>query len=189
MGQRMFVAVGLPEEVREDLADFLAPREGMPWVDPRQWHLTLAFMESVPVAREDELVERLAVAAGRVGPFPLRLTGAGCFPDPTRAKALWLGVDDAARGPLQRLATGARAAANVTGAPPDGRAFVPHLTLARLRRPVEATRWLRVLDTYVSPVVEVDEVELVASYLGEGAKGRPRHEVVATIPLGSSRRG
>lgn len=180
----MFVSVAVPEPVRDDLATLLEPRTGMPWVDPAQWHLTLAFLASVPAAREDELVERLGVAAARVDPFAVRLTGAGCFPDPTRAKVLWIGVDAAARDPLGRLATAARAAAGVSGAAPDGRAFVPHLTLARLRRPVEATRWLRVLDTLESPPWTVRDVELVASYLGEGAKRRPRHEVVARLPLG-----
>lgn len=184
MGQRMFVAVAPPPEFVADLSDFLAPREGMPWVDPAQWHLTLAFMSSVPVAREDELVERLGTATARVAPFDVELRGAGSFPDASRAKVLWLGVDESARPSLERLAKGARSAAGVSGAPPDGRAFVPHLTLARLRRPVEATRWLRVLETYRSPSWRVEEVELVASHLGGGPKGRPRHEVVARLPLG-----
>lgn len=184
MGQRMFVAVVPPADVVEDLSDFLEPREGMPWVDPAQWHLTLAFMASVGEPREDELVERLGVAAARVPPFDLALGGAGCFPDPTRASVLWLGVGETARSPLTRLATGARAAAAVSGAPADGRAFVPHLTLARLRRPIEATRWLRILETYRSPTWRVAEVELIASHLGEGPKGRPRHEVRARRPLG-----
>ena len=65
MGQRMFVAVVPPQGVVEDLSDFLAPREGMPWVDPAQWHLTLAFMASVPEAREDELVEQIGRASCR----------------------------------------------------------------------------------------------------------------------------
>ncbi|WP_318240858.1 RNA 2',3'-cyclic phosphodiesterase [Janibacter melonis] len=185
MGHRMFVAAALPEAVREDLAAFLEPREGMPWVDAVQWHLTLAFMASVPPSRADELVERLAHAAGRVAPFALSLGGAGSFPHAGRASVLWLGVDDAAQDPLARLARACRAAASVSGASPDGRAFVPHLTLARLRRPVEATRWLRVLDAWRAAPFVVDEVELVASFLGEGAKGRPRHEVVAALRLGA----
>ena len=183
MGQRMFVAVVPPQGVVEDLSDFLAPREGMPWVDPAQWHLTLAFMASVPEAREDELVERLGGAAARVAPFDLALRGAGNFPDAARAKVLWLGVEESAHHSLERLAKGARAAATVSGASPDGRAFVPHLTLARLRRPIEVTRWLRVLETYRSPVWRVEEVEVIASHLGEGAKGRPRHELLARLPL------
>lgn len=183
MGQRMFVAVVPPDDVIEQVADFLAPREGMPWIDPSQWHLTLAFMASVPDAREDELVERLGQAAARVAPFDVALDGAGCFPDPSRASVLWLGVGEAAREPMARLAKGARAAANVSGAPPDGKAFVPHLSLARLKRPVAADRWLRVLDTFSSTPWRVAHVELIASHLGEGPRRRPRHEVVAEVPL------
>src|SRR5699024_5672049 len=62
VGQRMFVSVVPPEVVVADLAEFLAPREGMPWIDPAQWHLTLAFMASVPEARQDELIDRLGEA-------------------------------------------------------------------------------------------------------------------------------
>ena len=74
----MFVAVVPPEEVVEELIDFLAPREGMPWIDPSQWHLTLAFLPSVPDAREADLVEHLDAAASRVAPFDAVLGGAGC---------------------------------------------------------------------------------------------------------------
>src|SRR5699024_2894938 len=69
VGQRMFVSVVPPEDVVADLAEFVAPREGMPWIDPAQWHLTLAFMASVPEARQDELIDRLGEAAARVAPF------------------------------------------------------------------------------------------------------------------------
>ncbi|WP_338748044.1 RNA 2',3'-cyclic phosphodiesterase [Janibacter alittae] len=183
MGQRMFVAVVPPQDVVEELADFLTPREGMPWIDPSQWHLTLAFLASVPDARADDLVERLGVAAARVAPFDVVLGGSGCFPDPSRAKVLWLGVDEVAGESLTRLAKGARAAANVSGATPDGKNFVPHLTLARLKRSIEATTWLRVLDTFSSSRWRVREIELVASHLGEGPRRRPRYETVARLTL------
>ncbi|NYF99358.1 RNA 2',3'-cyclic phosphodiesterase [Janibacter cremeus] len=183
MGQRMFVAVVPPQDVLDELADFLAPREGMPWIDPSQWHLTLAFLASVPDAREDEFVDHLGVAAARVTPFDVVLGGAGCFPEPSRAKVLWLGVDEVAGESLTRLATGARAAANVSGATPDGKAFVPHLSLARLKRSIEATKWLRVLDTFSSSRWRVREIELIASHLGEGPRRRPRYETVARLAL------
>lgn len=183
-GLRMFVAVVPPEPVVEELADFLEPREGMPWIAAEQWHLTLAFMESVPEHRVDDLAEGLADRLGRHDAFAARLVGAGCFPTPERASVLWLGVDPAAGERLAALSTNARNVAASVGAPPDGRAFVPHLTLARLRRPIEATKWLRVLDAFASSSWTVDEVALVESHLGEGPHRRPRHETVATIALG-----
>lgn len=187
----MFVAIRPPDHVVEDLDDFLAPRREasrLRWTHPETWHLTLAFMADVPDRSRDELEERLAAAAVRRRPFDVRLAGGGAFPDPTRAKVLYADVRPAtSRGDveLDRLAVGARTAAATSGAPPDGARFVPHLTLARMNRPVEATRWLRVLSAYEGPAWTVEEVELVSSHLGEGPRNRPRHEPVAVFRLGA----
>jgi 2'-5' RNA ligase len=183
---RMFIAVVPPVEVVEDFAAFLAPRQeaepGFRWTVPEQWHVTLAFMPALADRHLDDLEERLARAAARRTAFPVRFAGAGAFPDPARAKVLFTAVET--EGPeLRHLATGVRAAATKAGASPEGGRFHPHVTLARTGRPVEATRWLRVLDTYQGPRWSATEVALVASHLGEGPRGRPRYEVLATFPL------
>ena len=201
----MFVAVLPPEEVRDELARFLEPRPGLTWTDPAQWHLTLAFCESVDTWRIDEFVDRLDAGARRHAPFRLRVAGAGAFPSVDRPRVLWAGVqgasvpggsgagssadsgDDVRR--LHALSTMARNAANAAGGSPDGARFRPHLTLARLRGHTDATAWLRVLDTFAGSPWTVDEVALVDSFLGEARGGRARHEVVARLPLGGPGRG
>lgn len=185
----MFTAVLPPDDVLEELEEFLAPRrEAAPfrWTLPDQWHLTLGFMERVPERSLDDLHERLTRAGRRRTPFTLAVSGGGAFPGPARAKVLYAGVEAApeALEELRRLSTGARAAAAKAGAPVDGATFRPHLTLARLNKPVEATRWLRVLETYRSRPFQVEELVLVASHLGEGPRKRPRYETVATFALG-----
>ena len=182
MSTRMFVALRPPAEVRDHLAAFLDARPQLAWTPPEQWHLTLAFMAAVPDYRQDELVERLTDAFARKRAPLLTLLGAGAFPDPARARVLWLGAR-VLDGSLADLSVVARNAANVSGAAPDGRAFVPHVTLARLSRPIEATRWLRILDTFTSDPFEAQAAELIASHLGEGPGGRPRYEEIATFPL------
>ena len=184
-GQRMFVAVVPPEHVRHDLAEFLSVRDQMAWTDPAQWHVTLAFCASVPTHRIDDFAELLASAAERREPFTATIAGAGAFPHPDRASVLWLGVE-APPDALDHLSVTARHAANLVGANPDGRRFTPHLTVARLRRPISATKWLRVLDSYRSPSWQVDAIDLVASHLSAGPGGRPLHEVVAHCLLGCS---
>jgi len=183
----MFVALVPPAPVLEHLGEFLAPRQEagpeLRWTSPEQWHLTLAFMAEVADRRLDELGERLTRAAARRTPFGVRLAGGGAFPDAARAKVLFAGVEADDGVELARLATGVRAAASRAGAAPDGGRFHPHLTLARSRRPVEATRWLRVLGSYRGPQWQAEEVALVASHLGEGPRRRPRHEVVETFPV------
>jgi 2'-5' RNA ligase len=183
----MFAAVFPPEAALDDLGEFLGPRQeagpGLRWTVPEQWHLTLAFMPDVADRHLDDLSARLTRAAARRTPFDARLAGGGAFPNPARAKVLYVGVQTTGEH-LARLATGVRAAAAKAGADPQGGRFRAHLTLARTGRPVEATRWLRVLDAYRGPAWRAEEVALVASHLGEGPRNRPRHEVLETFRLG-----
>jgi RNA 2',3'-cyclic 3'-phosphodiesterase len=185
---RMFVAVVPPPEALEDLAAFLGPRQDAEmcfrWTVPEQWHLTLAFMPEVADRHLDDLISRLERAAARRTAFAVSLIGAGAFPDPARAKVLYAGVEAGpAREELRRLATGARSAANKSGAEASGGRFHPHVTLARIGKPAEVTRWLRVLNTYRGPEWPVEEVALLESHLGEGPRNRPRHEVVEWFSL------
>jgi 2'-5' RNA ligase len=186
---RMFVAVVPPQDVVEDLEEFLEPRReagDLRWTSPESWHVTLAFLAQVADARLEDLQERLDHAASRRTPMTVRLGGGGAFPDVAHAKVVYAGVEaeEPAHEELRRLATGVRAAADRAGAPPDGARFRPHLTLARTRRPGDVVRWARLLDTWSSRPWTVDEVELVQSFLGEGPRGRPRYETRSVHRLG-----
>lgn len=187
---RMFIALPLPEAVKEDLAGFLEPRQeaglrnlGLRWTTPEQWHVSLAFLPQVADRHTDELLERVQRAASRRNPLALRLVGAGAFPHAGHAKVLWAGLEHDGEE-LMRLAGGVRAAAARSGITVDGARFRPHLTLARLGRPADVTRLLAVLEQYAGPSWQAREIALMASYLGQGPKGRPRHEVRATFELG-----
>jgi RNA 2',3'-cyclic 3'-phosphodiesterase len=183
----MFVAVVPPVEAVEDLAEFVAPRQeagaDLRWTDEDQWHVTVAFMADVPERAVDEVVDGVADAVSSRSPLGLRCTGAGAFPHAGAARVLWTGLDGDLTG-LAALARGVRRACSHGGGSPDGGPFHPHVTLARTRRPLEATRWVRVLDGYAGPAWAATEVTVFASHLGEGRGRRPRHEVVATAQLG-----
>ena len=124
-------------------------------------------------------------AGDTVTVFAAALRAGGAFPDVGRGRVLYVGIDVGEQQErLRRLADGARAAANRAGAPVDGARLHPHVTLARSGRPVEMSRWVRLLDTYAGPSWPVNRLTLFASHLGEGPRRRPRHEVVASVPLG-----
>jgi RNA 2',3'-cyclic 3'-phosphodiesterase len=186
---RLFAALIPPERALEDLDDFLdVRREVGPfrWTQADQVHVTLAFLADVPERSLDELVERLGRAAGRRTAFETAIAGGGAFPDAARAKVLWTGLDldETGRTELARLATGARAAAAKSGVEVAGQRFKAHLTVARLGRPQEVTRWVRLLDAYRGPTWTADTISLVQSHLGEGPRNRPRYEVLEEFPLG-----
>ena len=152
-------------------------------VVPEQWHATLGFMGSAPDRVVEDLVERLAEVAARTTAHRLAASGGGCFPDVGRAKVLWAGlagdVDE-----LSALARRVRAVCSTVGAAPAGGPFIPHLTLGRFPRAEDATRWVRVLETYAGPSWDASEVSLVSSHLPRERGHRPRHEVLARLPLG-----
>jgi len=184
---RMFVAAVPPPSVVEDLEEFLAVRRdaaAFRWALPEQWHITLAFLGDVPDRAYDDLVERLERAARKRHPMTATIAGGGAFPNVGRAKVLWAGVelDDAEE--LRRLATGSRAAASKAGIEVSGDRFKPHITVARMGRPVEATSWVRLLDAYRGPTYDLDEISLIESHLGEGPRKRPRYDVRETFALG-----
>lgn len=189
---RLFAALVPPETVVSDLEEFLAPRQDSPegaalrWTVPEQWHVTLAFMGDVGERHLDDLLERLQRAARRRPSLQLAVTGGGAFPDVGRARVLYAGLDcHGADAELRQLAVGTRAAAAKAGADAEGGRLRPHVTLARLGRPVDVTRWVRLLDGYRGPDWRATEVALVRSHLGEGPRRRPRYELVETFPLGA----
>lgn len=185
---RLFAALRVPSPAREDLSAFLEPRLSafdVSWTPPEHWHLTLAFAADAPEHAVPALAERLATVAARRCRFDVTLAGGGTFPDPFAARVLYaVPQTDAAGGlELDRLSASARAAASTSGIAVDGARFVPHLTLARSRRAMVASRWLQVLETYRGPTWRPESVELVASHLGESRLNPRRHEVIGTFPL------
>ncbi len=187
---RLFAALVPPEEAIEHLDEFLVPRRpeaDFRWTLVEQMHVTLAFIAQAEEWRADEYVERLAAALDKVPVVTVRIAGPVAFPDAAQARVLAAGVvpeSDDGGEVLRRLAGRSRSAAVKAGLEVDGQRFRPHLTLARLRHPEDVTNWVRLLETYVGPEWPVSEVQVIASHLGEGPRGRPRYETVARLPVG-----
>ena len=186
MGARLFTAILPPTSLVEDLDHFLAPRRTaeprLRWTRPESWHLTTAFMASVPDTSSEPLVGNLAEVAARTPAFRLRLGGGGAFPWPVEAKVLWLGVPEGAEE-LAQLAERCRTGATRAGVRVDGARFRPHLTLARANRALDTTRLVRVLDTFDADGWDATELLLIESHLHDPGN---RYEVVGRWPLGSS---
>lgn len=194
MGTRLFAALVPPADAVEHLDDFLEPRRasgrqefGMRWTVAEQFHVTLAFLPDVPDHLVDEYGDRLADGLARTPVPVVRLGGPVAFPNAAETRVLAVGVLPETEGAdvlLERMAGRARNAAVAVGTEVDGQRFRPHLTVARLRQRTDTTSWVRLLESYTGPDWPVLEVAVIASHLGEGPRGRPRHETLAEIPLG-----
>ncbi|MCC2975209.1 RNA 2',3'-cyclic phosphodiesterase [Sphingomonas sp. PL-96] len=125
---RLFVALRPPLDIRQQLLALMEGVENARWQEDEQLHLTLRFIGAV----ERPVAEDIATALGSIhGPaVTLRLHGVGCFDRKGRTTALWAGVHPhEGVAALHRKVDQALAR---LGLPHEGRAFHPHITLARM---------------------------------------------------------
>ncbi len=138
---RAFVAIDIPNaECERAFAVSKRLRKAgvrVSWTPPERMHLTLRFLGEVAPAVIARIAERLETEYAGVEPFPLRLEGAGAFPNAREARVIWVGLAPLA-GPLEQVQEAAESAAREAGLKREKRQFRPHLTVGRVRDPKKA---------------------------------------------------
>jgi RNA 2',3'-cyclic 3'-phosphodiesterase len=124
---RLFVAIRPPALICAHLMTLMNEVEGARWQDDEQLHLTLRFIGDVDARAGEDVVS--ALAAVHAAPFDIALHGVGSFAHKGHVDAVWAGV--APHPPLAQLHKKIDHALVRAGLPPEGRAYVPHITLAR----------------------------------------------------------
>jgi 2'-5' RNA ligase len=175
---RLFVALDLPEEIKQSLTPLLdAIPAGRP-ATMAQLHLTLFFLGNV----SEEDLPRIKEALGGITEtsFLLKLKGVGCFPNPKRPRILWVGIPLTEE--LSKLKTETDRVLENLGYPKEKRAFHPHLTLARIKKPHPqgVEDFLNKYFSFQSKAFPVKEFTLYHSILTP--KGARYHRV-AQFPL------
>lgn len=133
---RAFIAVELPAEIRQTLAELSrrlrASRTRASWVSSENLHITLRFLGDVEDGLLNRLGEGLAESYGGQAAFRLRIEGAGAFPNPRRPRVLWAAISEP-HDALRSVQAIAEDSARAIGLEPDTKTFSPHITLARIR--------------------------------------------------------
>ena len=137
---RVFCAVELPPEVRAQLQEHIArlrkevPDAAASWSRVENIHLTLKFFGNVALDRIPAISDAASRAVAELEPFNISVGDTGVFPRPSRPQVLWIGVSDPS-GKLSALHERLEKECASEGFPKEDRAYRPHLTIARLRRP------------------------------------------------------
>lgn len=177
---RTFIALDLSESAREELRRQLRrlanALPGVRLVNLADLHLTLSFLGELA---DEALIYVIALTeevARQTAPFALALSGLGVFGPPTAPRVIWAGVGGETRRliALQRRLVDALAA---QGFPREERPYSPHLTLARLARPLDESAYLRLRAVLDSPAPrptrwQVEDMRVMRS---ERAPATPRY--------------
>ena len=172
---RSFVAIERPAGLKRALGELAARLKAagpvpVKWVEPAAIHLTLKFLGNIPVGRIDEVVRALETAAAGVPPFSLRVGELGVFPNVSRCRVAWVGLEGDL-DTLSKLQQNVENQLTQLGFARESRAFTPHLTLARVRDralPAERQRFGEAFTKTslgAESVIEVREVSLMKSQL------------------------
>lgn len=169
---RLFLALEPPATFRRAIARRVAERrDALPaasWVRESNLHLTLVFLGEVEEPALADVVAALESAQARAPARAVSPVSAGGFPERGRVRIVWLGLEPASE--LGGVAAAFRAAATSAGLGFDAKPFLPHLTLARCRRPWPGV-WRERLGELVPeepPAFVAERATLFSSVLGSG---------------------
>jgi 2'-5' RNA ligase len=164
---RSFIAVKISQENRDKLRNItqvlqeIEPSRDIRWVDPKKIHLTIKFLGDVEPERINQITRSLDNIGAEVYPFRLSIKGMGCFPNPAKASVLWVGLDIKKGDELSALQTSVEKGMQELGFKPESRSFRPHLTLARIKKPLGSNRIQTMLERFQTFQTEDIVTELV----------------------------
>lgn len=133
---RAFVAIPLPKEIIEYLAEIIStlkltmPDKSVKWVHSGNIHLTLRFLGNISKSTLHFLFEKLKTD-NQFSPFNLTINKLGAFPSLYKPQVIWVGTST--HNTLSELAKFVENSTSMVKNENDSKSFSPHLTIARLR--------------------------------------------------------
>ncbi|MFZ5747923.1 MAG: RNA 2',3'-cyclic phosphodiesterase [Pseudomonadota bacterium] len=164
---RLFVGIRPPAPIRAALLRLMSGIQGARWQRDDQLHVTLRFIGEVDRHQGRDVAD--ALAAIRFPPLTLAIEGVGMFDSRGRPNAVWAGIRP--QDEIARLHRKVDQAVMRCGLPAEARAYLPHITLARLSGGAGTPdAFLATHAGLASPRFTIDEFLLFESHMGsEGA--------------------
>ena len=181
---RLFVALPLPGQTQAALGkvirDLQPVSKAVRWVQPENTHLTLRFLGDTDESLLPALIQLIHQAARNQAALGLRLDRLGAFPNLHKPRVYWISTTDPNLiEQLGNLATRIELGVRELGFQAEDKRFKPHLTLGRVKQPVELAKLARTIQAYRVPslLVPLTRIALIHSTLTpKGAIYRTLHE-------------
>ncbi len=189
---RLFIAVPIAaiaaREISVECAAIEASVPGLRWVSPGHMHLTMKFLGERPDHDVARLTNAMRDAVAPIAPFDASTGEAGAFPNFSRPRVVWLGMEPSAS--FAAIAERLEHQIAPLGYPREERDFTAHLTLGRIARPLAQLQRERLRAALALAFdgaarrwrVPVNEVVLFSS---EQVRGALRYVPLHSIPLGA----
>jgi 2'-5' RNA ligase len=181
---RLFVAVPLTDAHKAAIRPYqqVYRNKHIRFVPEENLHLTLHFIGEVPEEVLPLLQDKLSQAAAGQQPFTLTFRETAPGPKPGAPRLIWTRFEE--HPAFAALST---AICQALGAPPGAYGkFIPHITIARLRKDRGPVPELPILRDLVIPDLEVGGFALWQSRL---QSPHPAYSILAWFPLSGALQG
>lgn len=189
---RAFIAIEIPSATQHKLAEIVQtlkkeiPSGAVRWVNAENMHLTLKFLGDVSIANVSLVEDIISAEAIQIQPFTMSIGELGAFPNPKRARVLWVKV--VAPQELNVLQRAIESQLVHLGYNAEERPFTPHLTLGRVNRNVttnDLNQIAQVLQQHPVGFIDVVQVNSINLYQSELKPGGAIYTCLYTASLKS----
>jgi 2'-5' RNA ligase len=191
MRRRIFIAINLTEEIRKELEKFQFKFSELParWVKKENLHITLAFLGYVKDEDLPRIIEIAKNVATKHAPFLIKIVKVTYGPPKVSPPRMVWAIGEKNEN-LWKLQEDLKNALMEMKIPQleeeEGRGFIPHITLARIRKwefkqmePEERPE----IDEDLNFSFEVKSIEIMESHL---KRGGAEYTILESIPLSKS---
>ena len=177
---RLFTGLEIPADVGQTLSNLRGGLPGARWIDPENYHVTLRFIGDIDGASANEIASMLF----RVNRRPFEVTVQGLTSFGGRKPRAIVATMPQPQALMDLQAEQERLMRRI-GLPPEGRKYLPHVTLARLRQSSsrDVADYLSARGLFRTPSFPVERFVLFSSRNSTG--GGP-YVVEASYPLGGA---
>lgn len=135
---RIFIAAKIDFETQNALYNILVKKRNdqrlFRLIPPSNLHITLKFLGQISQDQIQQLIAVVRETGSEFTPPAMKFSGGGVFPTVTRARILWIGLTPGTS--LKTVVESIESGCEKLGLPRERKPFHPHVTLARVARPV-----------------------------------------------------
>ena len=179
--KRIFIGLQFPRAICDQLNNLKGGVIGANWVVHENYHLTLRYLGECDNNLLDDVY--LALSQIRTCSFSIQLQGVNHFKKKGVIKSLWVGT--VRNSSLIALKTEIDLMLQKINIKKEGRAFYPHVTLAKLYRPrlSEVTFFEQINNLYCSKKIPINHITIFESH---SLKGGSIYQPLTKVPLRGS---
>ncbi len=186
MTKRTFIAITInPTEEMLRRIHYLKKNlieENINWIKEAHLHITLRFLGYTPADKLKGIEEELQKTVARFKRIDLSLSGIHLFGSKHSPKVIWIGVEPTET--LKKWSSEIDKALAPLGFGKDRQNFVPHITIARIRKLKDKDFFNKVMSLADQTAIQVEQVEGIIFYESVLKNTGAEYSVLKVFDLG-----